>query len=205
MKIGVDCDGVLTDMSAYIQDCGEKFFKRKPTNYAGYSVKDVFECSEKENILFGLRYFSIYCKKWPPRAGAVETLNRLCGEGHKLYEITARMFITQRNPLGWYSRHMFQNWVKEYGFQFEDIYFCAEERAPEDKLSGCRKYDVDLMIDDKPEVALHLANHGIKVLLFDTLYNQNIEHENMIRVRSWEDIEKVVRGEEASSVCVKDI
>ena len=194
MKIGVDCDGVLTDMSAYICKYGEMYFHRKPGNLAGYGTREIFGCSAKEDIRFGLRYFFTYCKKWPPRAGAAEVINRLHGEGHKLYEITARMFVTQKNPLGWYSRHMFRNWVKEYGFQFEDICFCAEERAPEDKLSGCRKYGVDLMIDDKPEVALYLADHGIRVLLFDTLYNQGTEHENITRVYNWEDIGKVIVG-----------
>lgn len=192
MRIGVDCDGVLTDMSAYICKYGEIFFQRKPTNLAGYGTREIFGCSADEDIRFGLRYFFTYCKRWPPRSGAVDVLNRLRQKGHKLYEITARKFVTQKNPLGLYSRHMFRTWVKENGFQFEDIYFCEEEHAPEDKLSGCRKYAVDIMIDDKPDVALYLANQGIKVLLFDTLYNQGIDHQNIIRVRDWDDIEKKI-------------
>ena len=40
------------------------------------------------------------------------------------------------------------------------------------------------MIDDRPEVALYLAEHHIKVLLFDAPYNQNLEHENVRRVKS---------------------
>lgn len=192
MIIGVDCDGVLTDMSAYIWKYGEKYFHRKPGNLAGYNTREIFGCSAREDIRFGLRYFPVYCREWPPRPGAVETVNRLHAQGHRLYEITARMFATKKNPMGWYSRRMFRNWIREHGFLFDDAYFCSEEHSPEDKLAGCRKYKVDLMIDDKPEVALYLADNGIVVLLFDTLYNQGVEHENIIRVHDWEEIERVI-------------
>lgn len=192
MKIGVDCDGVLTDMSAYIQSYGQRYFNRKPQNPAGYGVKEVFGCDEKENLRFGLRYFPFYCKKWPPRPGAAEAVRRLHAHGHRLYEITARMFVTRRDPLGWYSRRMFRTWIRRYGFSFEDICFCAEERSPEDKLAGCRQYGVDLMIDDKPEVALHLADNGVPVLLFDAPYNQGVSHENITRVYNWKEIGQVI-------------
>lgn len=190
MRIGVDCDGVLTDLSAYIFDRGARYFGHSERVTSAYNVADVFQCSKKEEFRFWMKYFFPYCRKWPPRAGAVETIGRLHREGHQLYEITARLFVARKNLLGWYSRHVFLNWVKGHGFRFDDIFFCAEERAPEDKLAGCRKYSVDLMIDDKPDVALYLADQGIKVLLFDTQYNQGIEHQNIIRVRDWDDIEK---------------
>ncbi len=45
-----------------------------------------------------------------------------------------------------------------------------------------------VLIDDKPEVVLHLADNGIKVFLFDTRYNQNVNHENIIRVYDWNDV-----------------
>ncbi len=86
--------------------------------------------------------------------------------------------LRRENPLGWYSKHLIKNWLKKYGFIFNEIYYCSESHSPTDKLDACRKLQVDVMIDDKPEVALHLAENGIKVLLFDTRYNQKIEHDN---------------------------
>lgn len=193
MIIGVDCDGVLTDMSAYIYEYGEKYFKRKPSNLDGYSTAEIFDCSDKDEFRFGLRYFFTYCKKWPPRNGAAEIISKLNKDGHELYEITARKFVTMKNPLGWYSRLLYEQWLKKYGFEFKDIFYCSESNAPADKLIGCRKYSVDLMIDDKPEVALRLADNDVKVLLFDTRYNQNVNHSNIIRVYDWNDVyEKIV-------------
>ena len=48
------------------------------------------------------------------------------------------------------------------------------------------------MIDDKPDVALYLADHRIKALLFDAPYNQEIKQESIIHVYSWKDVERVI-------------
>lgn len=188
MRIGVDCDGVLTDMSAYICEYGEKWFRRKPTNPSGYSLSDVFGCTEEEEFRFGLKYFFFYCKKWPPRNRAVDIVKKLNNDGHSLYEITARKFVTKKNLLGWYSRLLYKKWLKNNEFHFQDIYFCSEEFASEDKLAGCRKYQVDVMVEDRDNVALYLAENGVKVLLFDAPYNQGVEHENIVRVTCWEEV-----------------
>lgn len=56
MIIGVDCDGVLTNMSAYILTYGEKWFKRSPSDPSGYGAMDAFGCTEREEFKFGLRF-----------------------------------------------------------------------------------------------------------------------------------------------------
>ncbi len=192
MIIGVDCDGVLTDMSAYIYEYGEKWFKRKPVNLDGCNTSEIFACTEKEEFRFGLRYFFTYCKKWPPREGASEIISNLHNDGHILYEITARKFVTMHNPLGWYSRYLYEHWLQKHDFRFDDIFYCSENKACKDKLTGCRKFSVDIMIDDRSDVALYLADNGIRVLLFDTRYNQRTSHENIIRVYSWNDVYKKI-------------
>ena len=188
MIIGVDCDGVLTDMSAFILSCGEKWFKRPPSDPSGYGVMDAFGCTEREEFKFGLRYFFKYCRSWPPREGAVETIRRLNDDGHTLYEISARKFVTMKNPLGAYSRFLYKAWLRKNDFQFSGIYLCAEKGAAEEKLAYCRDCGAEVMIDDRPDVALLLAENGIPVLLFDAPYNQSFEHPNVVRVHSWNDI-----------------
>lgn len=44
------------------------------------------------------------------------------------------------------------------------------------------------MIEDKGDTALYLAENGIRVLLFDAPYNQDISHKNIVRVFSWNEI-----------------
>lgn len=176
-------------MGFLIYKYGEKYFKRKPVNPDGYSVAEMFGCTEKDEMRFGLRYFFTYCKKWPPREGAVHFIKEL-GKENELYGITARKFVTMKNPLGWYSKYLFCRWMKRHGFRFEEFYFCSERNVAREKLIGCKTYNVDVMIDDTPDVAMYLAEHGIKVLLFDTGYNQNVKHDNIFRVNDWKDVYK---------------
>ena len=99
-----------------------------------------------------------------------------------------------RNPIGWYARLIFLQWLKRYKLKFEDVYFCSESNSPTDKYKGCRKYSVDIMIDDKPEVVYYLAEKGIKVLLFDAPYNQEVSGKNIIRVKDWEEVYAYIVG-----------
>ena len=41
MRIGIDADGVLTDLTAFNLEYGERFFGRKADNLYGYDVKDM--------------------------------------------------------------------------------------------------------------------------------------------------------------------
>ncbi len=194
MIIGCDCDGVLTDMTEYICTCGEKWFKRKPSNLNGSNTIEIFNCTKREDLCFGLRYFFSYCKKWPPRKNASDVISKLSDEGCIFYEITARKFANEKNLLGSYVRFLFKQWIKNYNFKFKDVSYCSNSNVTEDKYNYCIKYRVDIMIEDSPDIALHLADKGIKVLLFDTNYNKNISHNNIIRVYSWEDIyEKITK------------
>lgn len=52
MKIGVDCDGVLTNLSAYIFVCGKHYFGHKAIDTGAYNVSDIFQCSKKEEFRF---------------------------------------------------------------------------------------------------------------------------------------------------------
>lgn len=192
MKIGVDCDGVLTDLSAYYQKYGERFFRRKPDEPDGCSISEMFGCSGRVEFIFGMRYFIPYCKKWPPRVNAAETLRKLADDGHELYQITARKFVTDTGLLGRYSRDMHAKWLNENNFHFKDIFYCSEGMAPEHKLKACRKYPIDVMIDDRPEVAWYLSSRGLRVLLFDTPYNQRAYCPEAIRVKDWDDIYTVI-------------
>lgn len=188
MIIGVDCDGVLTDMSAYIFHYGEKWFRHKPENPDALETRDIFNCTKYQEFLFGLKYFFTYCKKWKPRKYANPAINKLKKDGHKIYQITARKFATKNNPLGIYSRYIHKKWLKENKFDFDGIFYCSESHGGADKLKGIRHFSADVMIDDRPDISIYLAEKGIKVLLFDTRYNKNISHENITRVSDWKDV-----------------
>lgn len=193
MIIGVDADGVLTDMQKFNFQCGKKYFKKEIVNPEGYSVKEIFGVGKWAEFFYGLKYFPWYCKSYPPRENAVEVLNRLKEEGNAIHEITARKFVTQKTPLGKSSKKWFLNWCKENGFQFDSITFCSEKNGPQDKYEACVKYGVEVMVDDRPEIVLYLAERGIPVLMVDAPYNKSVQHENVTRVHGWAEVYEVLR------------
>ena len=74
----------------------------------------------------------------------------------------------------------------------KEIFYCSESNSPVDKLKGCKRYELDIMIDDRPSVALFLAENGIKVLMYNAGYNQDVEHENIMRVDNWEAVYRII-------------
>lgn len=194
MIIGIDCDGVLTDMSPYILEYGEKWFKRKPENPDALNTRDVFNCTKKQEFLFGLRYFFTYCKKIPPRKYSAKVIRKLQKDGNAVYQITARKFASRNNPLGLYSRYLYKKWLEKNHFRFNGIFFCSDSRGAKDKLKGVRSVSADVMIDDRPDIAVYLAEKGVRVLLFDTRYNKNISHKNIIRVYDWKDVYRKIKA-----------
>lgn len=188
MIIGVDADGVLTDMQEFNFQNGKKFFKKEIVNYSGYTVKDIFDVGKMAELVYGIRYFPKYCKEYEPRENAVEILNKLKSEGHILHEITARKFVTYKNFIGKTSQKWFVEWCEHNGFEFSSITFCSEKNGPKDKYDACNRLGVDLMIDDRPEIVMYLAENGVQVLMMDTPYNQEVQHKNIIRVFGWKDV-----------------
>lgn len=204
MIIGVDADGVLTDMQEFNYTYGKLYFKKEIVNPNGYSVKEIFNKGPLGELMYGLKYLPKYCKEWSPRENAVEIIAKLNRDGHELHEITARKFVTFKNFIGKWSRETFEQWLKENGLEFNSIQYCSESNTPKDKLLACKKLNVDVMIDDKRDVALHLAENGIPVILFDAPYNQGLEHKNIRRVKSWAEIyEVIVSGKEFLKESVK--
>ena len=188
MIIGVDCDGVLTDMTAYIFHYGEKWFGRKPTKCNSMNPTDIFGCTRRQEIIFAMRFFFTYCKTWKPRKYARAVLRKLKQDGHELYQITARKFASGHNPLALYSRYIYKKWLREIRFDFDGLFFCSDHKGAPEKLKGIKHFSADIMIDDRPDISLYLAENGVKVLLFDTPYNKDVSHRNITRVYDWKDV-----------------
>lgn len=191
--VGCDADGVLTDMSGYNIREGKKYFKKEPVDPNAYHTRDIFGVSKTRETIYGLRgALNKYCKEEPPRPYSVDVITNLSNQGVEFHEITARKFVTFNNAVGKYYRHLFEEWLKKHKFNFKSIQYCSEEESPRDKLMGCSKLKVDVMIEDKPDVALYLAENGIKIILMDAPYNKDLQHENITRVYDWLQIEKIL-------------
>lgn len=105
---------------------------------------------------------------------------RELGDISKIYFITARPDILRKTTL---------EWLKKSGIEVE------EEQLVFTKNKADDRYVIDIVVEDKWEDAIELANKGKYVILYDYPWNRkrdengNItKHENIHRVRSWKDI-----------------
>lgn len=195
--VGCDADGILTDLTDHNLREGEKVFKRKPVNPDGYSLEEQFDLKDISKVVLYSKAFKIYinyCKNEKPRENAPEVINELTEEGLSFHSITARKFATSNSFLGSRARKWFKEWLKKYNISFSSFNFCSEERSPQDKLLACKKLNADAMVEDKPDVALYLAQNGIKVVLITTPYNKGLSHENITRVDDWNEVKSVLRN-----------
>ncbi|MFI3115266.1 MAG: hypothetical protein R3Y12_03900 [Clostridia bacterium] len=190
--IGVDADGVLTNLYEFNKRTGIEMFKKDVVNTAGYSAREMFDLTKNQEIKHTAKYFDQYCKNETPREGCVDALNLFFDEGLELHSITARLFTTNK-VLGKRYQKFFKEWLDKNKLNvFKSIQFCSGKMTNRDKLIACKKLCVDIMIDDSPEVSMHLAKNGIKVALVDAPYNKDVSHENIIRCKNYEDIKSCI-------------
>lgn len=195
--VGCDADGILTDLSTHNLREGKKVFKRNPINVDGYSLEEQFDISNiSKPILYAkaFKIYATYCQKEPPRENVSETINDLIEEDFEFNSITSRKFATSKGVLGNLARKWFKDWLKKYNINFSSLQFCDEVRSPQDKLLACFKLNVDVMIEDKPDNALFLAQNGIKVIMIDAPYNLKVIHENITHVSNWNQIKEILRN-----------
>ena len=59
MKVGIDIDGFLTDIATFQIVQGKKYFGNI-VNRNGYSIREIYNCSKKEEVKFWIKNFKYY-------------------------------------------------------------------------------------------------------------------------------------------------
>ncbi len=194
MNIGIDIDGVLTDIRKFTIEEGMKYCKQyqkgKLINPDAYDSCKVFDWDEKTDLDFWKKNIFIYAEKNPPLIGASENIKKLKADGHKLYIITARWLASPKTEkqfaesdlLREKMRTTVKQWLKENEFVYDEIIF-----SEEDKSSYIREKKIDIMIEDSPQNLKQLSKLT-KMICYDWKYNKGIENENIYRCNNWHEI-----------------
>ena len=94
MRIGIDIDGVLTDIEQWQLDYGNKFIFEKYhkgiINSEGYDIEEIFNVDKKAEDEFWEKYLYEYARNEPARKFASEIINKLKDDEKEIYIITAR-------------------------------------------------------------------------------------------------------------------
>ena len=185
MIIGIDIDGVLTNLEEFQLDCGSKFmsenFNKSITDANAYDTIDIFNINSEIDDKFWSIYLPLYVKE-PARKYADEVTNKLHNEGFQIYIITARYLTDRNDEKGIEMRKTVIDWLKSNNIYYDKIIF-----SPEDKLDICKKANVDLMIEDKVNNINKISKY-IPVICFDSKYNKICQGINIIRCYSWYEI-----------------
>ena len=189
MKIGIDIDGVLTDIARFIGDYGIKFCYE---NNIEYKIKDDEYYEEKSlgiNVeqaeKFWNKYLEFYATQYPARIFAKEIIEKL-KEEHEIYIITARNEDGLPPELYGTMKQMVKAWLQDNGIYYDKLIFSVGS-----KLTYCIENDVDVMVEDSPTNIKDISTK-IPVLCFDNPYNKDIEGKNITRVYSWYDVFKKI-------------
>lgn len=185
MKIGIDIDGVLTEEHSFILDYGAKWFDNKNIPYTVhnniYDSEKVFDVTKEEWKEFWKEHIFYYSKNIPVRPFASEIINKLKNENIEIFIITARYYTTYENEHTEEMQRIVKQWLDKNNIPYNNIIFSEE------KAKICKKYGINLMIEDKPENILSISSE-IPVICYDHLYNKNLNNKNIIRCYSWYDI-----------------
>lgn len=186
MRIGIDIDGVLTDIEKYQLDCGSKYvsehFDKGIVNADGYEISDIFEISHSCDNNFWEEYLYKYAKEEPARKYASEVIQKLKNEGNEIYIITARYLTDKNDGLGVEMREIVKKWLSDNKIYYDKLIF-----SPEEKLEICKENHIDLMIEDKVD-NINKISQEIPVICFNAGYNKECIGTNIFRCYSWYDI-----------------
>ena len=189
MRIGIDIDGVLTDVERWQLDYGSKFYyeryQKEIVDFEGYDTNQIFNVDDKLDEEFWREYFKEYSLNVEARKFANEVIDKLKQEGNEIYIITARgSFLSHSADVMSVeeNQQIVLNWLKNHHINYDKIIF-----SPEDKLDICKENKIDLMIEDKVD-NINKISKIIPVICFHAGYNKDCKNSNIIRCYSWYDI-----------------
>ena len=173
MKVGIDIDGVLTDIASFQLERGTKHFGNI-IHKNGYEIRDIFNCSKKKEKEFWLKNLDYYTLE--SRSGSSEFTNYLHNIGHELYIITARNLF-----LKGYTKF----WLKKNNIFFDKIIYSTN------KLKSIKDYNINVMIEDSPKNIILLHKY-IPIICMKAPYNEIIDNNCIHMVSSFEEIYNII-------------
>jgi len=195
MNIGIDVDGVLTDIHSFNLRHAPIFFKsnynREVVDENQYDIRDIFECAGDEYESYWREHLLKYVTSEPARVGAKEVIRKLRKDGHSIFIISKRVFTYRNDFLGMLMRFIMRNWLWRYKIYHEEIVFCDVE-VPDSKRSACLNKKIDVMVDDE-SVNIEVVAPITNVICYDTSYNRDCEGENIMRARNWDEVYELIK------------
>ena len=189
MRIGIDIDGVLTDIEQFVIDYISKYCVENKIEYNigdyNYDYSKTFDITHEHEENFWNEYLEYYAINEKARPFASEIINKLREDGHEIYIITARWLTNRDDDIGNKMREIVKNWLDKNKISYDRLIF--SKASKERKSKEIAENKIALMIEDSPSNINELADI-VQVICYNAEYNKKCEGENIIRCYSWYDI-----------------
>ena len=192
MNIGIDIDGVLTDLERATIDFGTKMCIEKnwtiTMDLSKYLEVEAFGWTSEQADKFWNKYLVEYVTQSPARRFAKEIISKLREEGNNKYIITARE--ESGMPPEYYGKmqQLTREWLERYEIEYDKLIFAKDS----EKLEKCLENNVDIMIEDSPRNIRNISSK-VKVIKFDCQYNKDVIGSNIINAYSWYHIYRIIK------------
>lgn len=200
MVIGLDIDDTIADTMGIMLPYAEKFTLEdlgrqiKMGAISGdmmdpYYVQNMHEWSKEDEVRFFSKYYRVMLEKTTPFFFAVEIINQLKKEGHKIVLITARWnTVTDEGFLD--VEKITTKWLEKHGIKYDKLIVDAQNKG-----EVALENNVDVFVDDSLKNCISVSNKGIKTYIMDNRCNSGSNVDGITRVFSWPHLEHEIRKE----------
>ena len=180
MNIGIDLDDTINDLHKILVVKAMEFNKKNNIDFIvnpnEWDWDKACGWNDQNGIDFFIENGEELCLEAPIKQHVTEIINRLYSEGHRIIIITSRSKKELKDP---YKTSKI--WLDKNGIKYHELIVEAKEKA-----TLCVNKKIEVFIDDLPWYCEEVANKHIKVLMFDSPYNQ--KETRFKRVYSWKDV-----------------
>ena len=178
MRIGIGMDDTICRTTEIVHEKLEEYSKK-----IGLNPLDIMNDEMLKDIFFDTYLEEIYDRAIVKR-NVKDVIRRLRNKGNEIYLITARTNISRKEPYNIYS--IIQKWLDKSDIEVDAVVSSA---YGEEKAEVCKRYDIDLMIDDNPYNYKKITESGRRCLLFDDRGKYELRKDY---ATNWLDVEKYI-------------
>ena len=192
MIIGIDVDGVLTDLYKCCKKEYSKYSKmvngRRVFNKNGIGLAEVFGLSYEKDVALWNDFSIIYSQNEIFYSLAKKYTKKLKEDGHTLYIVTSRHYAGRDDELGKNMRDNLFKSLKRAGITYDKVFFTSHKGSKTDTLIELK---ADVMIDDSA-FNLDEISKKLPCICYRQIYNKNYKKDNVIMAKNWKEIYKII-------------
>lgn len=181
LSLCVDIDGTVTGAYDWLEYTN-RYFNRNISEEEVriYDIDQLYGISRREYEDFYHLFGEEIHRNNTPRDLASKVLHQLYASGHEIH------FVTARNSQ---MEQITKNWLSNHQMPFDSLNMLGSHYKVEKAL----ELHCDIFVEDRYENALELGKAGFLVLLLDCNYNQGPLPSSVIRLKDWQEIDRIIQ------------